>query len=138
MSAILRKCFASKVALVCLVVFVFVQCSSALPTAFRNRLFDLETSADTANPEFARPDEADLQRNSARLHRTLFLLDTSDLLKNARLFGDKAKSGKESTRAKRQTGMVIRVRKPTLTFHEDQASPSLMDTIEELRKSLPI
>mgnify|MGYP007084022055 FL=1 len=33
------------------------------------------------------PDSGDLQRNSARLHRTLFLLDTSNLLKKARLLG---------------------------------------------------
>ncbi|OTF76528.1 hypothetical protein BLA29_003122 [Euroglyphus maynei] len=33
------------------------------------------------------PDSGDLQRNSQRLHRTLFLLDTSNLLKKARLLG---------------------------------------------------
>ena len=138
MSTSLRQ-FVYHLALVCMGLLLLVQCSTALPTAFRNRLFDADSS-DIVSPEFARPDdEADLQRNSARLHRTLFLLDTSDLLKNARLFGEKSPKSKENSRAKRSSGLVIRVRKPTLTFHDDhQSSPSLFDTIEELRKSVSI
>lgn len=125
--------------------------SSALPTAFRNRLFsgNSDDSSDSASisasPEFARPDEtADLQRNSARLHRTLFLLDTSDLLKSARLFGGdhsttstKSKALLSGGRAKRQVSavsahlngmhdslagkvpLVVIVRKPTIMLTDD-------------------
>lgn len=113
--------------------------SLALPTAFRNRLFSSdEADSISANPEFARPDEtADLQRNSARLHRTLFLLDTSDLLKSARLFGgDTAASGGKASsgRSKRSVSsinsgmhdslagkvpLVVIVRKPTIMLTDD-------------------
>ena len=122
--------------LVCLVLLLFVHRSLELPTAFRNHLFDLDTASDTSNPEFARPDEGDLQRNSARLHRTLFLLDTSDLLKNARLFGEKAnkRTKERMIRAKR----FIVVRKPTLTLKDsDQDTPSLkIDPNQELNKAV--
>ena len=109
--------------------------SDQLPTALRKQLFDLESS-DTSSPEFARPDEnADLQRNSARLHRTLFLLDTSDLLKNAKLLSEKV-NGKQQqrnglgSRSKRDANNTpkkygvrgVRVRKPTLSIIEDRIS----------------
>ena len=134
MSTTLRQ-FTCQLALLAVALLVLVQCATALPTSFRNRLFDLESS-DMASPEFARPDEADLQHNSARLTRTLLLLDPTDLLKNARLFGEKSHKGK-NIRAKRSSGLVIRVRKPTLTFHDDH-EPSLYDAIEELRKAVPV
>lgn len=110
----------------------------AMPTVFRKHLDVIEDadggeiSNDTTNPQFARPDEnsaADLQRNSARLHRTLFMLDTTDILKNARLFSQKTKGRTTNQRQRRDTSKtkieksgvvhVIKVRKPTMSVVED-------------------
>ncbi|KAI7694342.1 hypothetical protein SSS_09733 [Sarcoptes scabiei] len=83
----------------------------------------------------------DLQRNSARLHRTLFLLDTSDLLRKAKLFG-KNSAPKESksfvsfaslSRLRREVKQehekpikhinIIKVRKPFLAIDEEFFRP---------------
>lgn len=112
-------------------------------------LLDVATS-DIASPEFARPDEGDLQKNSARLHRTLFLLNTSNLLKKARIFSENlSKMGAGSKpspassllqRQRRSPSSVpeeavksvkkhfyrIKVRKPTLTVvEEDRAQENV-------------
>lgn len=135
MSAFLRQPF-FQLALLAMALLALAPTSTALPAAFRNRLFDVESS--DASPEFARPDESsDLQRNSARLHRTLFLLDTSDLLKNARIFGEK--SPKEASRAKRDTTTMVksktkiipyRVPRPPISALNDQTMTQLFAPAE--------
>ncbi|KAJ6219484.1 hypothetical protein RDWZM_005296 [Blomia tropicalis] len=119
---------------ICLVIIMFnimleQNTVTALPAGLQNRLFDIDSNADIMTPD----DSGDLQRNSARLHRTLFLLDTSDLLKKARLFSDSKKDSLPK-RTKRQTGMMIRVRKPTLTFHDDDAEQlNNVNIVQEMR-----
>lgn len=121
----------------CLIIVIFVvHCCHSLPTLFTAAVgdannADVDASDALALPEFARPGETpDLQKASARLHRTLFLLNTSDLLKKARLLGNLATGGNNQlTRNKRHSPRLgpdgkpiyinmIKLRKPTLSIDE--------------------
>lgn len=128
----------------CLLVLVVVHCGHSLPTLFAasdagaGGLGSAAGGGDVDGsvlPEFARPGETpDLQKATARLHRTLFLLNTSDLLKKARLLGSLATGGSgggntQLARAKRHSPRLgadgkpiyinmIKLRKPTLSIDE--------------------
>lgn len=129
--------------LVCLICLLSIinYCHSLPVSSIESKLFDPIDYGSEGGPEIPLPPlmdsgSGDLQKNSARLHRTLFLLDTSDLLKKAGLFGASKLAAaivENSVPTERSSRSLFRLRREAKSSSPDSGSAKYA-TIIKVRK----